>query len=244
MPTTRLGNSRRTIRSRFIGFAHVNPLGGSEHMKELARCADDLGFPGVTITSEQDGLYLDAAEYEPFWSECEKRGLFVFVHPALKLNESGAIQRLRPRPLDGTRVLTCAGNNPPDQLAGIRPTPQPHRAYVAPGGRDCFHSRAVAQLSGQGVLGNERQQDARCDAGPRLRLLHQAEHDLRHRRTSAARSNPSTRRCARYPPIGSFSAPIGRRRFARRISRGRSSTRSESWGRMAKRSFAARPRRC
>lgn len=73
---------------RYIGFAHVNPLGGAEAMKELARCADELGYPGVTITSEQDGLYLDAPQFEPFWAECEKRGLFVFVHPALKLNES------------------------------------------------------------------------------------------------------------------------------------------------------------
>ncbi len=73
---------------RFIGFAHANPLGGGEAMKELARCADELGYPGVVITSEQDGLYLDAPEFEPFWAECCKRGLFVFVHPALKLNES------------------------------------------------------------------------------------------------------------------------------------------------------------
>ena len=73
---------------RFLGFAHANPLGGPEALKELARCADELGFPGVTITSEQDGLYLDAPEFEPFWAECEKRGLFVFVHPALRLNES------------------------------------------------------------------------------------------------------------------------------------------------------------
>lgn len=73
---------------RFIGFAHANPLGGAAAMKELARCADALGFPGVTITSEQEGLYLDAPQFEPFWTECEKRGLFVFVHPALKLNEA------------------------------------------------------------------------------------------------------------------------------------------------------------
>lgn len=73
---------------RYIGFAHANPLGGAEAMKELARCADELGYPGVTITSEQDGLYLDAPQFEPFWTECEKRGLFVFVHPALNLNES------------------------------------------------------------------------------------------------------------------------------------------------------------
>ncbi len=73
---------------RFIGFAHANPLGGPDAIKELARCADELGYPGVVITSEQDGLYLDAPEFEPFWAECARRGLFVFVHPALKLNES------------------------------------------------------------------------------------------------------------------------------------------------------------
>jgi len=73
---------------RFLGFAHVNPLGGAEALKELNRCAQDYGFPGVTITSEQDGLYLDAPEFEPFWKECSKLGLFVFIHPALKLNES------------------------------------------------------------------------------------------------------------------------------------------------------------
>lgn len=73
---------------RFLGYAHANPLGGPEAFREIARCADELGFPGVTITSEQDGLYLDAPQFEPFWAECVKRGLFVFVHPALKLNES------------------------------------------------------------------------------------------------------------------------------------------------------------
>ena len=80
--------AERDYPGRFIGFAHANPLGGPEAFAELARCADELGCPGVVITSEQDGLYLDAPEFEPFWAECVKRDLFVFVHPALKLNES------------------------------------------------------------------------------------------------------------------------------------------------------------
>ena len=73
---------------RFIGAAHVNPLGGPAALKELARCRHELGFQGVTITSEQDGLFLDAPQFEPFWSEADKLGMFVFVHPALKLNHS------------------------------------------------------------------------------------------------------------------------------------------------------------
>src|SRR5262249_19988514 len=78
----------RHYRGRFIGAAHANPLGGPEALKELARCRHELGFQGVTITSEQDGRFLDAPEFEPFWSECEKLGMFVFVHPALRLNHS------------------------------------------------------------------------------------------------------------------------------------------------------------
>ena len=42
----------------------------------------------MVITSETNDLYLDAPEFEPFWAECEKLGMFVFVHPALKLNQT------------------------------------------------------------------------------------------------------------------------------------------------------------
>jgi predicted TIM-barrel fold metal-dependent hydrolase len=73
---------------RFIGAAHVHPLGGRDAMRELHRCAQELDFPGVVITSEMEGKFLDAPELEPFWTEAERLGLFVFVHPALKLNYS------------------------------------------------------------------------------------------------------------------------------------------------------------
>jgi 2,3-dihydroxybenzoate decarboxylase len=77
--------AERDYPGRFIGAAHANPLGGPEAMKELARCRHELGFQGVVITSEANGLFLDAPEFEPFWTEAERLGLFVFVHPALKL---------------------------------------------------------------------------------------------------------------------------------------------------------------
>jgi predicted TIM-barrel fold metal-dependent hydrolase len=80
--------AERDYPGRFIGAAHANPLGGPEALRELARCKHELGFPGVVITSETNDLYIDAPELEPFWAECEKLGLFVFVHPALKLNQT------------------------------------------------------------------------------------------------------------------------------------------------------------
>jgi 2,3-dihydroxybenzoate decarboxylase len=80
--------AERDYPGRFIGAAHANPLGGPQALRELARCRHELGFPGVVITSETDGLYIDAPQFEPFWAECERLGMFVFVHPALKLNQT------------------------------------------------------------------------------------------------------------------------------------------------------------
>ena len=80
--------AERDYPGRFIAAAHAHPLGGPEAFRELNRCAQELGCPGVVITSEMDDKFLDAPELEPFWAEAERLGLFVFVHPALKLNHS------------------------------------------------------------------------------------------------------------------------------------------------------------
>src|SRR4029077_8572659 len=52
---------------RFIAAAHAHALGGPEHMRELNRCARELGSPGVVIPSERDGKFLDDPALEPFW---------------------------------------------------------------------------------------------------------------------------------------------------------------------------------
>ena len=80
--------AERDYPGRFIGAAHANPLGGADALRELNRCKHELGFPGVVITSETNGLYLDAAEFEPFWTECARLGLFVFVHPHYGIGHS------------------------------------------------------------------------------------------------------------------------------------------------------------
>ena len=84
----RAKQAERDYPTRFIGAAHVHPLGGAEALHELARCKHELGYQGIVITSETNGLFLDANEFEPFWSEAARLGMFVFVHPALKLNFS------------------------------------------------------------------------------------------------------------------------------------------------------------
>ena len=82
--------AERAYPGRFIAAAHAHPLGGAEAMKELNRCRHEFGCQGVVITSETDGLFLDHPSFEPFWTEVCRLGMFVFVHPALKLNYSQA----------------------------------------------------------------------------------------------------------------------------------------------------------
>jgi 5-carboxyvanillate decarboxylase len=93
LDTSRLVNDKakkaeRDYPRRFIGAAHAHPLGGAEALKELNRCRHELGFQGVTVTSEFDGKFVDDPAIEPFWNEVCKLGMFVFVHPALKLNHA------------------------------------------------------------------------------------------------------------------------------------------------------------
>jgi predicted TIM-barrel fold metal-dependent hydrolase len=93
LDTSRLINNKakkaeRDYPGRFIGAAHAHPLGGAAALKELNRCRHELGFAGVTVTSEFDGKFIDDPAIEPFWDEVCKLGMFVFVHPALKLNHA------------------------------------------------------------------------------------------------------------------------------------------------------------
>jgi hypothetical protein len=70
---------------RFIGHAHVPALKTDEMKKELKRCKVELGFPGVVIASEMQGLGLDAPELKPFWKTCADLELYVFIHPLAKV---------------------------------------------------------------------------------------------------------------------------------------------------------------
>ena len=93
LETSRLVNDKaaqaeRDYPGRFIGAAHAHPLGGPGAFKELARCRHEFGFQGVVITSEFGGKFIDEPALEPFWNETAKLDMFVFVHPALKLNHA------------------------------------------------------------------------------------------------------------------------------------------------------------
>ncbi|HEX2930429.1 MAG TPA: amidohydrolase family protein [Candidatus Binatia bacterium] len=69
--------------ARFVGLAHAPILDGNAGLKEVERAVEELGFKGVTISSQVNGLSLDAAEFAPFYELIKRLDVPVFVHPAL-----------------------------------------------------------------------------------------------------------------------------------------------------------------
>jgi len=67
---------------RFVGLAHAPVMDGAG-LRELERAVSQLGLKGVTISSQVNGLSLDAKEFAPFYDLMARLGAPIFVHPAL-----------------------------------------------------------------------------------------------------------------------------------------------------------------
>ena len=77
------GEVQRRHASRFVGLAHVPPMEGKPALQELERAVGELGLKGVTISSQMNGLSLDAEQFRPFYDMVAKLRVPIFVHPAL-----------------------------------------------------------------------------------------------------------------------------------------------------------------
>ena len=66
---------------RFIGIAHVPPLGGEESFAELKRCRDDLGFRGAAMHSVVRRVDIDDPKLFPFYEKVCELGMFLIIHP-------------------------------------------------------------------------------------------------------------------------------------------------------------------
>lgn len=71
---------------RFLMLAHAPALGGPDALAELERCRNAYGVAGAVTMSEIEGRTLDDSALDPYWETCERLGLYVFVHPALRPN--------------------------------------------------------------------------------------------------------------------------------------------------------------
>jgi aminocarboxymuconate-semialdehyde decarboxylase len=66
---------------RFIGLGTLPMQNVDMAIEELRRCVGELGFRGVEIGTNINGMNLDDRSLDPFWSEAERLGAGIFVHP-------------------------------------------------------------------------------------------------------------------------------------------------------------------
>ena len=73
---------QRDYPKRFVGLTHA-PVLEAAGVREVERAISQLGLKGVTISSQVNGLSLDAKEFTPFYDLINQLGVPIFVHPAL-----------------------------------------------------------------------------------------------------------------------------------------------------------------
>jgi len=78
----RLAEIQHRHPDRFAGLAHA-PVLEAAGLEEIERAAKELGLKGATITSQVNGLPLDAPQVAPFYRKACALDLAIFVHPAM-----------------------------------------------------------------------------------------------------------------------------------------------------------------
>ncbi len=68
-------------RKRFIGIGTVPLQDVGLAIREMERCVNELGMPGLEIGSNINGKNLCEPEFLPFYEAAEKFGCALFVHP-------------------------------------------------------------------------------------------------------------------------------------------------------------------
>jgi predicted TIM-barrel fold metal-dependent hydrolase len=72
----------RAAPSRFAALATLPLPDPGAAVAELGHALDRLGMDGVWLLSHVAATYLGAPEWEPLYAELDRRGAYVFVHPA------------------------------------------------------------------------------------------------------------------------------------------------------------------
>jgi predicted TIM-barrel fold metal-dependent hydrolase len=67
---------------RFAGLAMLPLPDIDRAMAELEHALDVLGLDGVALFSNVEGIYHGDPRWQPLWDELDRRGAYVFLHPA------------------------------------------------------------------------------------------------------------------------------------------------------------------
>ena len=72
--------------ARFKGFASIPMDDPDAALRELDRAMGELRLQGVVVLSNINGRALTDPRYRPFFEECDRRAICVFIHPMIPAN--------------------------------------------------------------------------------------------------------------------------------------------------------------
>ena len=72
--------------ARFRGFASIPMDDPDAALRELDRALGELRMNGVVVLSNINGRALTDRRYRPFFEECDRRSVCVFIHPMIPTN--------------------------------------------------------------------------------------------------------------------------------------------------------------
>jgi predicted TIM-barrel fold metal-dependent hydrolase len=93
---------------RFAGLAALPLPDVDASLAELTHALDVLGLDGVALFSNVGGIYPGDERLEPVWTELDRRGVYVFLHPAAPVSPPALPQHpiwLYEFPFDTTRAV-------------------------------------------------------------------------------------------------------------------------------------------
>lgn len=85
---------------RYLTLGHL-PLHDPEaSIEELDRCMTELGFPGIMLFSNANGVALADARFEPLWAAADRHGAVMYIHPTYPVGVE-AMEKFMLMPLVG-----------------------------------------------------------------------------------------------------------------------------------------------
>ena len=104
-----LAEMRDDAPDRFAGLALLPLPDPDAALAEIAYALDELKLDGVTLLSNVNGIYLGDSRWDAVFAELDRRGAYVFLHPAMPASPPPLLQAhpvwLYEFPFDTTRAL-------------------------------------------------------------------------------------------------------------------------------------------
>ena len=66
---------------RFVPLGALPMQDPAAAVEELRRCAEELRFPGIEMSTHIEGVELSDESFGPFWEAMEELGMVAFIHP-------------------------------------------------------------------------------------------------------------------------------------------------------------------